>query len=54
MATGAAKATNEELIEELHDGLRRYCEYICMHGYRDGATKALAELDSLNMSDAVA
>ena len=31
--------------QQLHDGLRRYCEYICMHGYRGGATKALAELD---------
>ena len=39
--------------QQLHNGLRRYCEYICMHGYRGGATKALAELDSLDMDRAV-
>lgn len=33
-------------------GLRRYCEYIAAHGYRDGATKALAELKGLDKDDA--
>lgn len=33
--------------EKAHDGLRRYCEYIGVHGYRGGATKALEELDRL-------
>lgn len=40
--------------QKSHDGLRRYCKYICMHGYRGGATKALAELDGLDMDGAVA
>lgn len=38
---------------KMHNGLRRYCEYICMHGYRGGATKALAELDSFSRSEAI-
>lgn len=33
--------------EKAHDGLRRYCEYIGVHGYRGGASKALEELDKL-------
>lgn len=40
--------------QKSHDGLRRYCEYISMHGHRGGATKALAELDSLDIDGAVA
>lgn len=40
--------------QKSHDGLRRYCEYISMHGHRGGATKALAELDGLSLSDAAA
>lgn len=35
-----------------YDGLRRYCEYICLHGYRGGASKALAEMESLKAHDA--
>lgn len=34
------------------DGLRRYCEYIAAHGYRGGATKAMAELKSMGKDDA--
>lgn len=48
------KGWREHGSQELHDGLRRYCEYICMHGYRGGATKALAEFDGLDMDGAVA
>lgn len=33
--------------EKAHNGLRRYCEYITMHGYPGGAGMALAELDRL-------
>lgn len=33
--------------QRARDGLRRYCEYICAHGRRGGATKALKELDRL-------
>ena len=40
--------------QKSHDGLRRYCEYISMRGYRGGATKALAELDSLDIDGAAA
>lgn len=39
--------------QKSHDGLRRYCEYISMHGHRGGATKALAKLDSLDIDRAV-
>ena len=38
--------------QKSHEGLRRYCEYISMRGYRGGATKALAELDSLDIDGA--
>ena len=31
--------------KKAHDGLRRYCEYITMHGYQGGASAALAELE---------
>ena len=34
--------------------LRRYCEYISAHGYRGGAAKALAELESLDDGQAKA
>ncbi len=37
-----------------HDGLRQYCEYITMHGYRGGAVKALAELDGLDKPQGIA
>lgn len=37
--------------EKAHNGLRRYCEYITMHGYPGGAGKALAELDELGKGE---
>lgn len=40
--------------EKAHNGLRRYCEYITMHGYRVGAEKALAKLDGLDNSQGIA
>lgn len=40
--------------ELAHGCLRRYCEYITLHGYRGGGTNALAELDKLGKGDAIA
>lgn len=37
--------------EKARDGLRRYCEYITMHGYPGGASKALAEIDGLGSGE---
>lgn len=34
-----------------HDVLRRYCEYVAAHGFKGGASKALAELDSLGKGE---
>lgn len=34
-----------------HDGLRRYCEYIAAHGFKGGASKALAEPEALPTKD---
>ena len=33
--------------DRAHDALRRYCEYISIHGCPGGASKALEELDGL-------
>ena len=33
--------------DRAHDVLRRYCEYISVHGCQGGASKALKELDGL-------
>lgn len=37
--------------EKAHDVLRRYCQYISCHGFQGGASKALAELDSLGKGE---
>lgn len=39
--------------EKAHNGLRRYCEYIALHGYQGGASAALAELDGMEREKAV-
>ncbi|NCE63599.1 hypothetical protein D1159_03155 [Pseudoflavonifractor sp. 524-17] len=39
--------------QKAREALQRYCEYIAAHGFKGGATKALAELDSLNKDHAV-
>lgn len=39
--------------EHAREGLRRYCEYICLHGCRGGAAKAFAKLDGLEREDAI-
>lgn len=39
---------------QAREGLRRYCEYICAHGRKGGATKALLDLDGLEHEEAVA
>lgn len=33
--------------EKAYEAVRRYCEYISIHGYRGGASKMLEELDVL-------
>lgn len=44
----------EDSNEKAHNGLRRYCEYITMHGYQGGASAALAALDSLDKQQGIA
>lgn len=34
--------------EKAHTGLRRYCEYLAMHGYGQGAEKILHDLDGMS------
>lgn len=34
--------------EKARNGIRRYCEYVTMHGYRGGAEKAFAELADMD------
>lgn len=34
-----------------YDGLRRYCQYIAAHGFKGGASKALAELEALTAEE---
>lgn len=43
----------EDSNEKAHDGLRRYCEYLAMHGYPGGASAALAELDGMSKPQAI-
>lgn len=43
----------EDSNEKAHSGLRRYCEYITMHGYPGGASAAMAELDRLDKPQSV-
>lgn len=42
----------DEGNQRARDALRRYCEYICAHGCKGGASKALAELDALDQDGA--
>ena len=44
----------EDENEKAHNGLRRYCEYITMHGYPGGASAALAELDNMGKEQGIA
>lgn len=43
----------DDKLPKAREALRHYCEYIAAHGFKDGATKALAELDSLNKDAAM-
>lgn len=36
--------------EKSKDVMRRYCEYISAHGYRGGASKAMAELEAMSFN----
>lgn len=47
-------AWREESNQKAHDGLRLYCEYITLHGYQGGASKALKELDGMDKDAATA
>ena len=40
--------------EKAHNGLRRYCEYITMHGYQGGASAAIAALDGMDKPQGIA
>ena len=40
--------------KKAHNGLRRYCEYITMHGYQGGASATLTELDSMGKESGIA
>lgn len=42
----------EDKNQKAREGLRRYCEYICAHGHKGGATVALLELDGLELEEA--
>ena len=42
----------EDKNPKAREGLLRYCQYIASHGYKGGATKALAELDAKDDKDA--
>lgn len=44
----------EDSNEKSHDGLRRYCEYITMHGYQGGARAALVALDGMDKPQRIA
>lgn len=44
-------------LDERNEGargvLRRFCEFIAIHGYKGGAAKALADLDALGKDDGI-
>ena len=39
--------------EQSKTAMRRYCEYISAHGYRGGASKAMAELEAMSLNRGV-
>ncbi|MDE6935665.1 MAG: hypothetical protein K2P26_08650 [Oscillospiraceae bacterium] len=43
----------DDKMPKAREALQHYCEYIAAHGFKGGATKALAELDSLDKDHAV-
>lgn len=45
----ALEAWKEEGAPEAAGAMRRYCEYISAHGYRGGASKAMAELEAMGI-----
>ena len=40
--------------EKAHNGLRRYCEYITMHGYPGGANAAISALGGMDKPQGIA
>lgn len=53
MQREAAKELDAK-VKEAREALRRYCEYICAHGFRGGAAKALLELEGLEREEGTA
>lgn len=47
----AYSAWMDDRMTRARDVLVRYCQYLAMHRYNGGATKALAELDALDKND---
>lgn len=43
----------DDKMPKAREALERYCQYIAAHGYKGGASKALAELDRLGTDAAV-
>lgn len=43
----------DDQLPKAREALRRYCEYIAVHGFKGGAAKALAELEALDKDHAV-
>lgn len=40
----------KDRLEQSKDAMRRYCEYISAHGYRGGASKAMAMLEDMSLN----
>ena len=43
----------DEKMPKAHEALRRYCEYLALHGYGSGASDMLVELDGMDTERAV-
>ena len=44
----------EDGLEASESAMRRYCEYISLHGYQGGAEKAFTELEGMDKPQGVA
>lgn len=49
----ALSGWKEEKLPASESAIRRYCEYISAHGYRGGASAAIAELGGLDKAGGV-
>ncbi len=41
----------EDGLEASESAMRRYCEYISLHGYQGGASAAMTTLETMSMDD---